>query len=599
MTFAAEPYTVFVDDLVSALTGGIVRDTFLFVPGAPPFTLSVGGAYSSGTVRIQGIADGANHSFQPGTDFTVTADGTIQWNTQAGSPLAPATAATLPDLGTLFYANYEPTIDQQALPPLTDRNPGSIVRTLAESFAREYAVLSRQLQLVYQAGFLQTATGPDLDQIAALVGLTRRTGLTAAGEVVFSRSTPAPANISIPLGTLISSSDVPPVTAATTADCTLLAGALSVTARVAAQLPGTPGTAQPGTLDVIHLPILGIAAATNPEPLLLGASDETDAALRLRCERALETSGAATVDAITGVLTTIPQIQEQDVLVIEDPLNAPGVINVVVAPLQPLTAEQAQYAAQLLDGIRPAGIVLRSNLQPTPAPPAPGQPPTPTSPPPAPAPAPAGPPNPALLQVAVSAMVTPQSLTLTPTQQSGLVSQVTAALQAAGGQLGVGAAVVYNALVAAAMSVPGVYDVAIDLQPAGQPTVQTNVEVPQQQRAALSLTVQLQAALIAFDLAVTVTPLGTATLTDSQTALAEISADIQRRLATAIASVQAPITAASFLGILTDTPTYHVNALTYEVEYVAEGLRVSTADAAVVPTADQVPWIRSVRVAES
>jgi hypothetical protein len=196
-------------------------------------------------------------------------------------------------------------------------------------------------------------------------------------------------------------------------------------------------------------------------------------------------------------------------------------------------------------------------------------------------------------------MVTPQSLTLTPTQQSGLVSQVTAALQAAGGQLGVGAAVVYNALVAAAMSVPGVYDVAIDLQPAGQPTVQTNVEVPQQQRAALSLTVQLQAALIAFDLAVTVTPLGTATLTDSQTALAEISADIQRRLATAIASVQAPITAASFLGILTDTPTYHVNALTYEVEYVAEGLRVSTADAAVVPTADQVPWIRSVRVAES
>ena len=463
MTFAAEPYTVFVDDLVSALTGGIVRDTFLFVPGAPPFMLSAGGAYSSGTVRIQGIAGGVNHSFQPGTDFTVGADGTIQWKTQAGSPLTPAAGATLPDLGTLFYANYEPTIDPQALPPLTDRNPGSIVRTLAESFAREYAVLSSQLQLVYQAGFLQTATGPDLDQIAALVGLTRRTGLTAVGEVVFSRSTPAPANITIPLGTLISSSDVPPVTAATTADCTLLAGALSVTAPVAAQLPGSPGTAQPGTLTVIHRPILGIEAATNPEPLLLGAPDETDAALRLRCERALETSGAATVDAITGVLTTIPQIQEQDVLVIEDPLNAPGVINVIVAPLQPLTAEQAQYAAQLLDEIRPAGILLRHNLQPAPVPPAPGQQPPPTPPPTPPPPAPAGPPNPALLQVAVSAMVTPQSLTLTPTQQSALESQVTAALQTAADQLGVGAAVVYNALVAAAMSVPGVYDVAIDL----------------------------------------------------------------------------------------------------------------------------------------
>jgi hypothetical protein len=415
--------------------------------------------------------------------------------------------------------------------------------------------------------------------------------------VVFSRSTPAPADISIPLGTLVSSSDAPPVTAATTADCTLLAGALSVTAPVAAQQPGPPGTAQAGALTVIHRPILGIEAAANPESLLLGAPNETDAALRLRCSRALETSGASTADAITGVLTTIPQIQEQDVRVIEDHLNAPGVVNVVVAPQQPLTTEQARYAAQLLEEIRPAGILLLHNLPPVPVPPAPGQQPPP--PPPAPTPAPAGPPNPALLQVAVSVMVTPQSLTLTPTQQSGLESQVATALQAAADQLGVGDAVVYNALVAAAMSVQGVYDVAIDLTPAGQPAVQTNVEVPQQQRASLSFTVQLRAAPIAFDLAVTVTPLGTATLIDKPTALAEVSADIQSRLATAMASVQSPITAASFLGVLTDTPTYHVNALTYRVEYVAEGLRVTTADATVVPTSGQVLWIRSVQVAGS
>jgi uncharacterized phage protein gp47/JayE len=594
VTFAAEPYAVFVDDLVSALTGGIVRDAFVFVPEAPPFRLSAGAAYTSGTVRIQGIARGVNHAFQPGIDFTVATDGTIQWKTQPGSPPMPAAGATLPDLGTTFYANYEPIIDPQAQPPLTDRNPGSIVRTLGESFAREYAVLSRQLQLVYQAGFLQTATGPDLDQIAALVGLARRTGLTAVGEVVFSRSTPAPADVSIPLGTLVSSSDVPPVTAATTADCILLAGALSVTAPVAAQLSGKQGTAQAGKLTESNRPILGIEAVTNPEPLLLGAPDETDAALRLRCSRALETSGASTIDAITGVLTTIPQIQEQDVQVIEDHLNAPGVINVVVAPLQPLTTDQAQFAAQLLNEIRPAGVLLRHNLPPVPAPPAPGQQPPPQPPPPA--PPPGGPPNPALLQVAVSAVVTPQSLTLTRTQQSGLESQVTAALQAAADKLGVGDAVVSNALVAAVMSVQGVYDVAIYLTPAGQPTIQTNVEVPQQQRAALSFTVQLRTAPIAFDLAVTVTPLGTATLTNQQIALAEISADIQRRLATAMAAVQAPITPASFLGVLTDTPTYHVNTLTYRVEYVAEGLRVNVMDAKVVPTSDQVLWIRSVQV---
>src|SRR5581483_8848797 len=98
--------------------------------------------------------------------------------------------ATWPDRGSDFFANYERTPDPQAPPRLTDRNPGSIVRTLAESFAREYAVVSRQLELVYQAGFLSTATGRDLDQVVDLVGITRWTGSVASGEVVFVRATP-------------------------------------------------------------------------------------------------------------------------------------------------------------------------------------------------------------------------------------------------------------------------------------------------------------------------------------------------------------------------------------------------------------------------
>jgi hypothetical protein len=87
MTFASEPYTVFVDDLVSALTGGIVRDTFLFVPEAPAFTLSVGNAYSAGTVRIQGIAGGVNHTFQrdhPVADPARLTNGTCGGSNAAG-----------------------------------------------------------------------------------------------------------------------------------------------------------------------------------------------------------------------------------------------------------------------------------------------------------------------------------------------------------------------------------------------------------------------------------------------------------------------------------------------------------------------------------
>ena len=120
----------------------------------------------------------AHTRFRNGIDFDVT-DGVVVFR-------APPRACT-PDLGSWFYASYERVPDPQAPPRLTDRNPGSVLRTLAESFAREYAVLSRQLEHVYDAAFIETASGRDLDQLVALVGVERRTQLFASGEVVFSR----------------------------------------------------------------------------------------------------------------------------------------------------------------------------------------------------------------------------------------------------------------------------------------------------------------------------------------------------------------------------------------------------------------------------
>ena len=158
MSFAAEPYGVFVDDLVSSLTGGVTRERFAFLDEQKPFQLAYAAAAVASTVRVNGLVNGAYFRFTPGTDFDVVS-GTVVWRESA--PGVPAARATWPDRGSDFYASYERTPDPEAPPRLSDRNPGSVVRTLAESFAREYAVLSRQLELVYEAGFLQTATGRD------------------------------------------------------------------------------------------------------------------------------------------------------------------------------------------------------------------------------------------------------------------------------------------------------------------------------------------------------------------------------------------------------------------------------------------------------
>ncbi|MBI3349266.1 MAG: baseplate J/gp47 family protein, partial [Burkholderiales bacterium] len=294
-----------------------------------PFRLTAGADAVAATVRLHGLAGGAYQRFQPGTDLTIGDDGSLVWKASASQPGQPAAGATWPDEGSHFDVSYEKR--SAAAPRLTDRNPGSITRTLAESFAREYAVLSRQLESVYRAAFLETAEGRDLDQLAALVGVTRRTRLAAAGELVFSRITPANGDIFIPAGTRVSTADSPAVTVETTEDAVLRSGSSSQGVTVRSLAEGAAGVAKAGTLTVIHRPILGIQAATNGQDLAFSGDVEDDAALRSRTARALETGGAATVDALIGALTAVDGIREQDVLVAEDHVASPGVLKITIA----------------------------------------------------------------------------------------------------------------------------------------------------------------------------------------------------------------------------------------------------------------------------
>ena len=357
MSFAAEPYGVFVDDLVSSLTGGVTRERFVFLDEQKPFQLAYAAAAVASTVRVSGIVNGDYFRFTAGTDFDVVA-GTIVWRESA--PDVPAARATWPDRGSDFYASYERTPDPQAPPRLTDRNPGSIVRTLGESFAREYAVISRQLDLVYQAGFLATASGRDLDEVVSLVGITRWTRSVASGQVVFARSTPAPADIFVPAGTLVSTGQPPQITVETTDAETLRSGTLSATAPVRARSSGPAGIAAAGTLTVINRPILGVDSVTNPQALVFGGADETDAALRARAGRALEAGGGATTDAILGALTSVEGIREQDVRIVEDPVASPGLLKISIA--SQLDDAHAALAAAVIEQQRPAGIRVHHNL---------------------------------------------------------------------------------------------------------------------------------------------------------------------------------------------------------------------------------------------
>jgi uncharacterized phage protein gp47/JayE len=602
MTFAAEPYGIFVDDLVSALTGGVVREELVFDATHAPYRLGAGAGVVAETVRVHGLAGDAFTRFRPGVDFDLDREGTIVWKTPPADGPPPSPTPTLPDVGSHFYASYERKPDTAAPPRLTDRNPGSVVRTLAESFAREYAVLSRQLERVYEAGFVETAEGRDLDQVVALVGVERRTHAFATGELVFSRATPAPANVFIPAGTLVSTSEVPAVTVETEDGAMLRAGSLSVSVPVRATVRGPDGVAAAATLTVIHRPILGVDAVTNSQAMSYGGAPEPDDALRARATRALEAAGGATLGALTGALTTIAGIREQDIRIVEDHVSAPGTVQVSIAA--DLDETHARAAAELIEQYRPAGIRVSHNLKlamPSALlhPPLQGASAVAQV-------APAGgaaPVEGVWFPVVVAAIVTPTAATLTATQKAALATGVRDAISGYVNGRGVGERIVKNRLVRDVMAIEGVYDVSIDVKPRdsqnGSQPASSNLDPPNDRRptvAPADLTITVAGAVIALDVSVRVVTVATEKLANVR----EEVADLLDKGLPALTQVTEATLRATLDPRKTGAKTYgRIDDLSYRAEFLDEGLRVGATNKVIEPADGQQLWIRQVLVSIS
>ena len=585
MSYAAEPYAQFVDDLLTGLTGGVVRERFTFLPENVPFQLSPPGTVLRNTVRVHGQVGFAYHKFLAGRDFAVASGDVIQWlDDGAGNP---APDAQWPDEGTPFFVAYEHRAFHGAAPPLTDRNVGSITRLLAESFAREYAVLSKQLHTVYEAAFLDTATGRDLEQVVALLGLTRRGSQFAVGTAVFSRGTPAPADIFVPAGTRISAAEPPGPVFETLERGTVRQGSLSVEVPIQALTPGQDAIVQADGITVIHQPILGLQQVSNPQATAFARGNETDDALRARARRALETAGRATRGALLGALTAIPGIREKDVRINEDHLQHPGVVRVdVVAP--DLSPGAAARAVTALETTRAAGIRIVHNLPVSgeaslteAAPPLLSDPPEEA---PSMVAVPGAEPN--TFPVAVTVMVVPKALDLTTAERAELKAITEAEIQAFIDDAGVGEVLVYNRLVSRLMALPNVLDVDVEMfAPGAVPdsTRRRNLLPADATRRALlqdpgDLQVSVGGAPLALDLEVRVTLQGTGSQGDLDTnygaAQTELALALEDLLRTWPAETDVTLESldGAIRGLAADTWTASLDS--YKADYIEAGVRV-------------------------
>lgn len=231
---------------------------------------------------------------------------------------------------------------------LDDGTEGSVLRTLIEAFGRELAVSYEQLEAVYLAGYLDTASGPALDRVVELLGVRRHEAGWLEGDVVFSRRTPAPFDIDIPSGTLVAGKRVQGFE--TLAPAVLEEGQLSVRVPVRSLVPeGEP--IEPGKLSLLNRPIAGIEAVTNPAVLLPRREPETDENLRARSRGAIRGGRTATVSAIERAVRALGIVE---VSVFEDPERA-GLVKVVIGDLDLLPAELEQ-ARVAIEEVRPVGV---------------------------------------------------------------------------------------------------------------------------------------------------------------------------------------------------------------------------------------------------
>jgi hypothetical protein len=340
VSFRRRDFPEVLDNLLTEIIGGVAAEAQPFPPpgAAPgtPFENALEHPKAKRIVSAYGSRNGVSLRFREGVDYELRPDGqTLRW----------LSGAILPDDGSIVHVNY---LREDVPPTLTDLQVGSVLRTLAESVALEIARLYAQLDAVYDAAFIDTATGSALDKVVALLGIARVRGNRASTEMRFTRAPGTPGSITITAGSRII--DARARFEYATTDTVTMGPNQNVITVTANDLEPANDPVDANVLTVLPVPIAGISAVINPAPASRATADETDAELRTRAKSFLHGSERATVGALTQVLAR-QQVRGE---IVED-ADTPGLVRVTMQGPNLPPERVAQLIADL-DAARPAGV---------------------------------------------------------------------------------------------------------------------------------------------------------------------------------------------------------------------------------------------------
>jgi uncharacterized phage protein gp47/JayE len=248
--------------------------------------------------RVSGTRADRAEVFTAGTDYALRGD-RLDWLAAAAPPAAGSR------LEVEFSVRDAPS-------GLTDFNAGSVAGTLVRAVAREIAVLYAQMQEAYRRAFIDDADGVALDNVVALLGVTRTAAQPATGQVTFQRRRRTTQTVVVAAGTRVA--DPSGREFSTTTEARIPIDAASATVPVVAVLPGPEHNVNADTITVMPTPPAGVEAVTNQDPTSGGQPAEPDDRLRDRAKHALERAGNSTLDAIRFAVLEVEGVQDVQVL---------------------------------------------------------------------------------------------------------------------------------------------------------------------------------------------------------------------------------------------------------------------------------------------
>jgi uncharacterized phage protein gp47/JayE len=194
---------------------------------------------------------------------------------------------------------------------VTDYTPGSNVRTIFETIALFVEYVQFLIEETYRSFYIDTASGNDLDSRVQDFGIARKASRNATGIIKFQRNTPATSTFIISAGVQMSTQ--PDVFGNTISyeldnEITFVSGSVEATGRITCLTSGPEGNVASGTITNITSSIPGIDAIINEEPVVDGASQETDEQLRVRLPLHINGLKRANEDAIKAAILAIPGV---------------------------------------------------------------------------------------------------------------------------------------------------------------------------------------------------------------------------------------------------------------------------------------------------